>query len=738
MGLPTEIFNPHRTPIENLEKVFVARDSLLKKVHESLCLAPKDHNPPHWLITGQRGMGKTHFLKVLFNKITTDNRTRHHWVALHQREEEYWRVHSAATFLRGIARQLQRKWAKHNKDADVTKQITSDLDSLADLKSGDEMLNGSRALLERFHRSTGTRIVVGAENLDSLFQQFRDPKIEGRMMRDFLQHSNYLSLIGTSITTELGASLNDSGNPFYRFFRMEPLKRLTFNEQLLQLRKLAEADSDEISRNRVHQFLTKRKVSLLVLHHLSGGNPRLGVFLYGVLAGPEVLVETIDLLHGLLDINTPYFQDRMKDLAPRERPIAAAFCEAKSTLTGVEAAKIAGMDRNVVYSLLTRLERAGFIEPVEQHEPGTRKGKYYQVSEDLFRMWWQYRFDSERQVQRVVQFLAVVYGKKELRKLETDFQTLLTVNENHKNLKAESIRQGLEYTIKAIEFQKTDNFPQLLEIASPTFKPMDKLEPGKTNIQKLAEAIKAPKASAEDLFEFAKLQMEEGNPEEAEKHLERAVSIAPKDSRLWHLLSFTKVQRDHLSDAQSAIEKAIEINPKDADFWSNLAELKIHSKDHEGLRKIIDRLHTLEHLGLPIFTTYFILTGIGALELEDAISFLKEANDLKGNEREWREFLSAVTEVMMSGDNITDEATLEAQLKLINEFTKIREQTRPLESLIFVFEYFLAMLKPQFVRGGKKMTPKERGKRILAKVPREQRDAIRRLIRQVEKSRKSN
>ena len=806
MGLPTEIFNPHRTPIENLEKIFVARDYLLKKVHESLCLDPEDHNTPHWLITGQRGIGKTHFLKVLFNKITTDDRTRNHWIALHQREEEYWRVHSTATFLRGIALLLKQQWVKHDEDSDVTKQLTSALDSLADLQSGEEMLNGSRALLERFHRNTGIRIAVGAENLDSLFQQFRDPRIEGRKMRDFLQHSKYLSLIGTSITTELGASLSDRGNPFYRFFRVEPLKRLTFDEQLLQLRKLAEADADQISRSRVHQFLTKRRESLIVLHHLSGGNPRLGVFLYGVLAGPEALVETIDLLHGLLDMNTPYFQDRMKDLAPRERPIAAAFCEAKSTLTGIEAAKIAGMDRNVVYSLLTRLERAGFIEPVEQHEPGTRKGKYFQVSEDLFRMWWQYRFDSERQVQRVVQFLAVVYAKKELGKLETDLRNLLTENENHKTLKEESIRQGLEYTIKAIEFQQTNNFPRLLEVIGPAVKPMDKSEARKTKIQKLAEAIKAPKASAEDLFELAKLQIEEGNPEEAEKHLERAVSIAPKDSRLWHLLGLAKVQLGHLSDAQSAIEKAIEIDPKvawpwsilglvkrdngdlpgaqkaiekaieidpkeagfwsnlglvkrnngdlpgaqkayekaieidpkNARFWSNLAELKMDSKDHEGLRKVIDRLHTSEHLGLPIFATYFYLTKIGALELEDAISFFKEAKELKGSEIEWREFLSAVTEVMMSEVDIADEVAVEAQLKLVNEFAKIREQTRPLESLIFVFEYFLARLRPLFVRGGKKMTPKERGKRILAKVPREQRDAIRRLIRQVEKSGKKD
>jgi Flp pilus assembly protein TadD len=224
----------------------------------------------------------------------------------------------------------------------------------------------------------------------------------------------------------------------------------------------------------------------------------------------------------------------------------------------------------------------------------------------------------------------------------------------------------------------------------------------------------------------------------AQEAFEKALELEPKDAGFWSNLGLVKRENGDLSGAQEAIEKAIELEPKDAYFWSNLAELKMDSKDHEGLRKVIDRLHTLKHLGLPIFTTYFILTEIGALKLEDAISFLKEANDLKGNEREWREFLSAVTEVMMSGVDITDEAALEAQLKRINEFAKIREQTRPLESLIFVFEYFLARLRPQFVRGGKKMTPKERGKRILAKVPREQRDAIRRLIRQVEKSRKSN
>ena len=121
------------------------------------------------------------------------------------------------------------------------------------------------------------------------------------------------------------------------------------------------------------------EVTLEIVHRLSGGNPRLGIILYGVSGGPETIVEALDLLHELLDKNTPYFQDRMKDLAPMERTLAAAFCESKTTLTAAGAARIAGMDVNGAYSLITRMERAGFIEPVDYMKQQRKQAKPYQV-----------------------------------------------------------------------------------------------------------------------------------------------------------------------------------------------------------------------------------------------------------------------------------------------------------------------------------------------------------------------
>ncbi len=411
MSISTQTFNPHRTPTERLVGLTVGREGLLRRIIESLKASAVGDAMPQWLVTGQRGMGKTHLLLYLFNLVRSEEILSRQWEVLHLREEEYWKTHSAATFVRLLVQRLAARESQASEDDQSPLTVVAD--ELMTMPSSQEMFNRARAALDRFARTSGRRILVGAENLDALFHQFRDPLVEGRMLRDILQHGS-LSLIGTSITTELGSDLDDNKNPLYRLFRIEPLARFTFEQQEMQLQRLADLEEDDTARKKVTSFLRENKSSLQVIHRLSGGNPRLGVILYGVLAGPGRVLESIDLLHSLLDINTPYFQDRIKDLAPLERPLAAAFCEAETTLTGAEAARLTGQDRNKVYSLLARLRKAGFIEAVEWAARPGRRGNHYQVAEDLLRMWWQYRFDQQSLVRKIVEFLTLVYDRDEL------------------------------------------------------------------------------------------------------------------------------------------------------------------------------------------------------------------------------------------------------------------------------------------------------------------------------------
>jgi tetratricopeptide (TPR) repeat protein len=599
VGTSTGIFNPHRTPIEILKRITVGREPLIHRIHESLCISSDDHNPPHWLISGPRGVGKTHLLLVLFSRVRNDPRTSTRWLVIHLSEEEYWRSYSAPTFLRSTVKQLISK----NIEMVGEPEKPGILQSLRELKetpSGEEMLIKVRALLERFCRVTNRRVLIGAENFDSLYYQFKDSSVDAHRLRDFIQLSPRVSLIGTSITTDLGTSVTSHENPFYRFFRMERLERLTLEEQRIQIDRIAQVDDDEDHRQNVQQFLNnpENSVKIKIIHRLSGGNPRLGVILYGVLGGPNAMVETVKLLHELLDRNTPYFQDRMKDLAPMQRPLAAAFCEADTTLTGAEAARRAGIDSNVAYSLLTRLERAGFIEPVDLSGGRTRSGKLYQVSEDLFRMWWQYRFDSQRLVRKVVEFLAIIYETSELHKIKETFQDWKQTAawSSFSELALDHVSAAIKLKVEW-ESQKLEQVFSMAASGEAEIPFVDKktTEGGRAGkdiqkeIRRLKRRLRSPDVAAGELVELISLYFSTKNYTAAEKASIKLVEIDPSSALGCINLGTAKLAQKDYRGAKEAFEMGLQLDPSNALGWFRLGEAKGEQKDYKGAQKALEK-----------------------------------------------------------------------------------------------------------------------------------------------------
>jgi cytochrome c-type biogenesis protein CcmH/NrfG len=282
-----------------------------------------------------------------------------------------------------------------------------------------------------------------------------------------------------------------------------------------------------------------------------------------------------------------------------ERPLAAAFCEAETTLTGAEAARIVGMNSNTAYSLITRLERAGFIEPVDSSGRSARSGKPYQVSEDLFRMWWQYRFDSEQLVRKVVQFLAFMYESDEPRAI-------------HETL-ADHIQKGtctrlfgdvcLKYVTEAIVFKGSSEYFELgqafglfaieqaeftardrgLKKEAPTEKEIEK------EIRRVKRQLELRGDDAAAWFELGGLCLQARDYPCAHQAFEKCVQIDSSNSKAWLKLGGTKYLQKDYKGAQEAAEKVLELDPPSAVAWFILGLTKSKLEDYKGAQEAYDK-----------------------------------------------------------------------------------------------------------------------------------------------------
>lgn len=95
--------------------------------------------------------------------------------------------------------------------------------------------------------------------------------------------------------------------------------------------------------------------------------------------------------------------------------------------------------------------------------------------------------------------------------------------------------------------------------------------------QRLARSAPQPK-TAEELYNYAVSLANQGNPEEAEQYLKRALKLSPRSDYIYYALATTYAQREDIEGALQSLLKAIELNERnryqaqnDADF-ANLLE----------------------------------------------------------------------------------------------------------------------------------------------------------------------
>ncbi|WP_089946331.1 hypothetical protein [Candidatus Entotheonella palauensis] len=384
---PFFLWNPTEKSTDELEQTFVPVDGVLRRIERDLREQSDLGQVTHFLIIGQRGTGKTTHLALLYERFRADLNSPYCPIFL--REE-----HPGIYGLRGLYERILEQLAQDYGLTAASRALhalrceTEEILALAVAESAMRQLwrdARKRVLLlfDHFNEFVESQLLpdTGDWRLRSLLQLnppmvlvAASPIALHEMMEPF-SDSNY---IGRS--DELHRRAEQYENAFFQFFLplyLRPLDGAGVRD-LIETR--ARWDGEE-------GFWQRHQARIQAITTLTGGNPRLVMALYRLLAEGDI-ASAADDLRQLLDLLSEYFRDRWKDLPKQEQRVIHALIEIGVETAPGAIAKQARLSPNVTSKLLERLTHSGLIA---YRQKGARS-RVYALNDRLFSMWYQMRF----------------------------------------------------------------------------------------------------------------------------------------------------------------------------------------------------------------------------------------------------------------------------------------------------------------------------------------------------------
>ena len=411
-------YNPEQMPAVEIKQTFVGREVMLKELLALVRRQPQGAGVQHVLLIGARGMGKTTMLLMLrFAVLESD--LQNSWQPVRFPEESYAITDLADFWLAAIGH-----LAYQTEDTELAARgdaLRSEYGPSVDLAGA------ALATLKDWSRQHGKRLLLLVDNLDMVLGQIGNTT-ENARLRDALMNDGTFMLVGGA--TSFFHEARSYDQPLYNFFGTWNLDALDGGQinQLLLRRAAADKRTD------FEQQLQKNEVRIKVLHYFTGGNPRLVLMLYRIIASAD-LIDVRRGLEKLLDEVTPYYKAKIESLPPQQRKIldhiARVSARTGSGLTPTEIAAETRLPVNQVTSQLKRLSGLGYVRAANVRA----RSSWYSLAEPLYAIWHQMRFgrESRERMAWLVEFLKAWYSSREMldetERLAARFAELVKVGE---------------------------------------------------------------------------------------------------------------------------------------------------------------------------------------------------------------------------------------------------------------------------------------------------------------------
>ena len=359
------------TSPERLRHTSVAREHVLDNSVESLRGSVGRKSKHHLLFIGPRGIGKTHLLDCIEDTVQSDETLSASYVVIRFPEESN-RTLSFADFLIGLCEILKDVVEDEPLWAELFAKVQTEEDN-------DRVVDTLVPAIREQNRQRNRTLLIMLENLGEIFtRQIRDEN-ELASLRKFFMADNGCLLLATS-PLHFDA-ITDVGQPFYDFFDIQILENLSFEETVEVIRRNLEWEK----RDDILATFEDMRSRLQALYRMTGGNPRLIMMLYELIAH-ESVTKVQDQFHLLLDRISPFYQDRLNDLPPSQRALLECLASMRDQeKTPAAIAARMRMSQQETSSLLKRLSDAHYLR-ASQH-PQDKRSRLYTIREGFFDIW---------------------------------------------------------------------------------------------------------------------------------------------------------------------------------------------------------------------------------------------------------------------------------------------------------------------------------------------------------------